>query len=948
MKAQLQDKGIAISELKKLIEKLKGKSVDTKFEKSLVIRQPNAFKSQRPSILGKPTTFSDSLERKDFSKSKSVTKNNVSNDFSPHDSRKTNKRVSFSTGVIPTTSVSRPRLKSNQTEDRVLLNHSQGKKHEVEAHRRNVKFSKNKTSVTACNDSLNAKTSNVYFVCATCGKCVLNEKHDMCVLKSRNGVDSRTKMRIVVPISTREPKRTVKQSVAKPLRKTVASESTNQKPRNTTRKLYEHVSKTCSWWYPNSTPPGYNWKPKSQIGNVNPNLVEIILFIVDSGFLKHMMGNLKLLINFVEKFLGTVKFRNGQIAPILGYGDMVQGAVMIKRVYYVEGLNHNLFSIGQFCDADFEVAFRKSTCYIRDLKGNDLLTGSRGTDLYSISLQDTTSPNLIFLMSKATSSQAWLWHRRLSHLNFDTINLLSKNDIVISLPKLKFVKYHLFSCSSINGKKYVLVIIDDYSRYIWTYFLRSKDETPEVLTDFLRLVQRGLHAQKNVLQADRTVTTSNELDLIFTPMFAELLNGSTQVVSKPSIVSTADAPNQCQQQHTTPLNNQTTPEHTCQVLTPAPTVSSTENINQVEMISENAQVENDEFINIFCTPVQDRGETSSRHVDSSNMHTFYQHRPFEHQWTKDHPLEQVTGNPSQSVRTRQNTVIHNKSCLVAKGYAQKEGVDFEESFAPVTRLEAVWLFITYAAHKYFTVYQMDVKTAFLYCPLKEEVYVNHPDGFVDQYHPDKVYQADLSGTPVDQMKYRSMAGALMYLTASRPDIVHATCYCARYQAKLTEKHLIAVKLIFWYLKDTIHMRLWYPKDTSFELTSFSDLDHAGCLDSCKSTSGGIQFLSGDKLLTDYGFHFDKIPMYCDSKVAIAISCNPVQHSRTKHIDVRYHFIKENVEKGIVELFFIETEYQLADLFTKDLPEERFKYLVRRLGMRCLTPEELEVLANESA
>nr|GFB64843.1 hypothetical protein [Tanacetum cinerariifolium] len=185
----------------------------------------------------------------------------------------------------------------------------------------------------------------------------------------------------------------------------------------------------------------------------------------------------------------------------------------------------------------------------------------------------------------------------------------------------------------------------------------------------------------------------------------------------------------------------------------------------------------------------------------------------------------------------------------------------------------------------------------------------------------KHLDSDLSGTPVDQMKYRSKVGALMYLTASRPDIMHATCYCAQYQAQPTEKHLTAVKRIFRYLKDTIHMGLWYSKDTGFKLTAFSDLDHVGFLDSRKSTSGGIQFL-------DYGFHFDKIPMYCDSKVAIAISCNPVQHSCTKHIDVRYHFIKEKVEKGIVELFFVGTEYQLADLFTKALPVERFKYLVR--------------------
>nr|GEV80647.1 hypothetical protein [Tanacetum cinerariifolium] len=241
----------------------------------------------------------------------------------------------------------------------------------------------NKAKVKAVQDAaavahtnLNAKTLNVKFVCATGDKCVLNDKHDMCVLNS----------------------------VEKPLKKTVASES-NQNPKNITRKLYERVSKACSWWYPKFTPSGYKRKPKSGQENVNPNLVEIVPFIVDYGCSKHMTGNLKLLINFVEKFLGTVKFGNDQFAPIIGYGDLVQGAVMIKRVYYVEGLNHNLISICQFCDADLEVAFRKSTCYICDLKGNDLLT--------------------------ATSSQAWLWHRRLSHLNFDTINLPSKNDIVV-------------------------------------------------------------------------------------------------------------------------------------------------------------------------------------------------------------------------------------------------------------------------------------------------------------------------------------------------------------------------------------------------------------------------------------------------------------------------------------------------------------------------------------
>ncbi|GJT31215.1 retrovirus-related pol polyprotein from transposon TNT 1-94, partial [Tanacetum coccineum] len=931
LKAQLQDKGIAISELKKLIEKMKGKSVETKFEKSSVIRQPNAFKSQRQSVLGKPAIFSDSLEKKDFSKSKSVTKNNVTNDFLklvtaqilpqniksilkntnviapgmykvhtepnqtrtsqlPQDIRKLNKRVSFSTGVIPTTSVSRPQLKSNQMGDRVMPNNSQGKKQEVEDHR-------------------------------------------------------------------------------------------------------------------------------------------------------------------------TVKFGNDQIAPILGYGDLVQGTITIKQVYYVEGLNHNLFSVGQFCDADLEVAFRKSIYYIRDLKGNDLLTGSRGTDLYSISLQDSTTPNPICLMAKATSSQAWLWHRRLSHLNFDTINLLSKNNIVNGLPKLKFVKDHLCSScelgkakrksfhtkttpsskrrlqllhmdlcgpmrvESINGKKYVLVIVDDYSRYTWTHFLRSKDETPGVLIDFLTLVQRGLHAQvttvrtdkgteflnktlhayfakegirhetstartpeqngvverrnrtlveaartmlsaakvplffwaeaiatacftqnrslviprhektpyhiinarkpsvkffhifgslcyivrdgenldkmkekgdacifvgystqskayrvfnkrtrmivetihvnfdelpqmasdhvssdpgpqcsttvleqdslspgpqsqENVPQVAETVTTSNELELLYSPMFSELLNGTSHVVSKSSAVHAADNPDKRQQHNTTHTST------TTDVADPPPL-----NIHSTHQ-----------------TPTQ---------VPTEELHQLNRQDVWE---LVDRPLCKNVINLKwlwKNKRDEENTVIRNKSRLVAKGYAQKEGIDFEESFAPVARLEAI--------HQ-------------------------SPRGIF-----------------INQAKY-----------AQEILKKHGMTSCDSIGTPMATKHLDA---------------------------DLSDSDHAGCLDSCKSTSGGIQFLGGDKLvswsstkqdctlissaeaeyvslsaccaqvlwlrtqLTDYGFHFDKIPMYCDSKAAIAISCNPVQHSRTKHIDVRYHFIKEQVEKGIVELFFVGTEYQLADLFT---------------------------------
>ncbi|GJT22510.1 hypothetical protein Tco_0892447 [Tanacetum coccineum] len=224
---------------------------------------------------------------------------------------------------------------------------------------------------------------------------------------------------------------------------------------------------------------------------------------------------------------------------------------------------------------------------------------------------------------------------------------------------------------------------------------------------------------------------------------------------------------------------------------------------------------------------------------------------------------------------------------------------------------------------------------------------------------------DQNGSPVDATKYRSMIGALMYLTSSRPDIVHATCLCARYQAKPTEKHLKEVKRIFRYLRGTVNTGLWYTKDSGIELTGFSDADYAGCeklvswsskKQDCTALSTAeaeyvslsvccAQVLWMRTQLTDYGFNFNKIPIYCDSKSAIAISCNPVQHSRTKHIAVRYHFIKEHVEMGTIELYFVKTDYQLADLFTKALPVDRFNYLVRRLGMRSLSPKELERLAK---
>nr|GEV92786.1 hypothetical protein [Tanacetum cinerariifolium] len=294
----------------------------------------------------------------------------------------------------------------------------------------------------------------------------------------------------------------------------------------------------------------------------------------------------------------------------------------------------------------------------------------------------------------------------------------------------------------------------------------------------------------------------------------------------------------------------------------------------------------------------------------------------------------------------EQTVIRNKSRLVVRGYRQEEGIDFKESFALVARMEAIRIFLAYATHKSFTVFQMDVKTAFLHSSLKKDVYVCQPEGFIDADHPshNQFFKGTIDPTLFirrfhdDILVSKYMVEILKKYGMESCDPVGTPMEIKDKldldkngtPAKTNEKHLKEVKRIFRYLRGTVNTDLWYMKDSGFELTGFLDADYARCKDTFKSTFGGAQFL-GEKLLTDYGFHFNKIPIYCDSKSAIAISCNPVQHSRTKHIAVRYHFIKEHVEKGTIKLYFVKTDYQLADLFTKALTADRFNYLVCRLG-----------------
>nr|GEY02261.1 hypothetical protein [Tanacetum cinerariifolium] len=620
-------------------------------------------------------------------------------------------------------------------------------------------------------------------------------------------------------------------------------------------------------------------------------LVEIILFIIYSRCSKHMTGNLKLLTNFVEKFLGTVKFYNDQIAQILGYGDLnctlvedartMLSAAKVPVFIWAEAITTTCFT--QNCS--LVIPRHEKTPYhiINDRKPSVKFFHIFGSLCYiardgeNLDKMKEKGDACIFV-GYSTQSRAYrVFNKRTRvivetiHVNFDELRQMALDHV-------------------------------------------SSDPVPQCERTTLEhdSLSPSPHCQENVPHVARTVTTSNKLDLLFSSMFNELLNGSSQVVSKSSAETTSDAPNQRQQQNTTPLNTQTTPDPSCHVPTQASTVTSTENINQVETIEKMHKLKMTDLSTSFVH----RYKTEGRHP-----------------------------------RTRRQLESDGEMCMFTLTVSRTEPKNIKEAMA-----DSAWIqSMQEELHQFdrLDIHQSPRGIFVNQAKYSQEILIKQGMTSCDSIGTlmaAKHLDADLSGTSVDQTKYRSMVGALVYLTTSRPDIVHAICYCARYQVNPTEKHLTAIKRIFR-------------------------------LDSRERTSGGIQFLGGDKLvsssskkqdctsmslaeaeyvslsaccakvlwmrtqLTDYDFHFDKIPMCCNSKAAIAISCNPFQHSRTKHIDVRYHFIKEKVEKGIVELFFVETEYQLADLFSKALPEDRFKYLVRRLGMRCLTPEELKVAAS---
>ncbi|GJV55189.1 integrase, catalytic region, zinc finger, CCHC-type containing protein [Tanacetum coccineum] len=565
--------GVLQSELRTRLETVKNdKSVNTKFDmtnvspnilcvtpinKQVFQKKKVVSKTEEKHVVLKPVTLQTSPDKSRGAHSyKNVTAPGMYKVVTKQASQ-TNEAKSglFPTGLNVASSVRRPMDRDSHDKKSVLANSK------ISAKKVEVYFRKNKqtdnTSANAISNKENVIDVDVAnasraknLLCVSCMQNVLIPCHDKCLAKYKLNV------RRALSTNSRTPKSSDTTHVvfktrfsenlpqSKPLDTTLvvlkpkidvgsvskaknkASSASKIKKRNlrdtslsTYMKNKIQTSRVWQKWF--ESQPNVVWSP----------VVQIVLWIVDSGCSKHMTGDRSLLRNFIEKFMGTVRFRNDNFTAITGYGDYIQGNITICHVYYVEGLGHNLFSVGQFCDGDLEVAFLSKTCYVRNLEGDDLLTAGCESNFYTISISDMTASSPVCLMSKATSTKSWLWHHRLSHLNFGTINDLTRLDLVDGLPKFKYGKDHLCSAcekgkskkashppklvlsdhsklellhmdlcgpmrvASINGKKYILVIMDDYSRYTWVYFLRSKDETPKIIKKFCNTLKSEYAAE---------------------------------------------------------------------------------------------------------------------------------------------------------------------------------------------------------------------------------------------------------------------------------------------------------------------------------------------------------------------------------------------------------------------------------------------------------------------
>ncbi|GKB81432.1 retrovirus-related pol polyprotein from transposon TNT 1-94 [Tanacetum coccineum] len=658
----------------------------------------------------------------------------------------------------------------------------------------------------------------------------------------------------------------------------------------------------------------------------------------------------------------------------------------------------------------------------------------------------------------------------------------------------KFYLLHMDLCGpmrvvSVNGKKYILVIVDDYSRFTWVKFLRSKDEAPDFIIKFFKMIQVRLKVPVRRIRTDNGIEFVNQtyvnimrrlaslmkhlllalhskmvslkdiIDILFQPLFDELLTPLLSVdllapevitlideVVDPILAVSTSSPSltTVDQDAPSPGNSQTTPESQPPVIP--------NDVEEDKHDSEVAHMGNDSYFDLyeqalfyyydaFLTTVEPKSykealthscwiEAMQEELNEFERLSVWELVPrpnkvmvITFKWIYKVKLDKLGG------------ILKNKDRLVARDYRQEEGIDFEESFALVAILEAIRIFLAFAAHMNIVVYQMDVKTAFLNGNLREEVYVSQPDSFVDLDNPNHVYKLKkalyglkqapcawydmLSSFLISQDFSKGSVDPTMFIRKEGKELLLVQVYVddiifAASTPELCDLFAKIIGIFINQLKYALESLKKYdfdscdPVDTPMVEKSKLNEDkegkevdpshyhgmigtllyltanakHAGCQDTRRSTSGSMQFL-GDRLvswsskrqksiaissteaeyiamsgccahilwmrsqLTDYGIGFNKIPMYCDNKSVIALCCNNVQHSRSKHIDIRFHFIKEQVENGVVELYFVNTEYQLADIFTKALGRERIEFLINKLGMRSFTPETLKQLADEA-
>nr|GEY88426.1 uncharacterized mitochondrial protein AtMg00810-like [Tanacetum cinerariifolium] len=621
---------------------------------------------------------------------------------------------------------------------------------------------------------------------------------------------------------------------------------------------------------------------KKCLNSVNHDVIQICLWCVDSGCSKHMTRDLKLLINFVWKFLGTVRFRNDHVAAILGFSDLQWGNILITRVYFIEGLGHNLFSVGQFCDSNLEVSFRRNACFVKNLEGDDLLKGNHSTNLYTINLHEMASASPICLMARASSTKLWLWHQRLSHLNFDTINDLAKNDLVSGLPKFKYHKEHLCpSCEQGKSKRASHPLKPVPNSRVYNRRTKKIIETMIVSFDELSAMAFEQRSSKPGLQS----MTSGQITAPRTVPATQAHQVRQTPTTSTSIADTAPPPTNSSSQATNLPN-------------------TSQDVDELNSLQQHAQQQENQAL---IQPETVTDNVPNAMFDANTLSIRLLLHP------QDHPLEQVIGEPSRPVLTRNQLRSDGDMCMYALTVSSMEPKNVKEAMT-----NPAWIASMQEELLQFkrldALYGLKQAPRALYNELSTFLLQNHffkgttdPTLFIRRFVNDilvvQVYVDDIifgSTHPrytqlfFDLMKSRfemSMMGELMFFLGLQVNqspcgiFLNQSNYVLEILKKYGMESCDPVGTPME-IKDKLDLDQNGTPDSVFELIGFSDADYARCKDTVKSTSGGAQFL-GEKL----------------------------------------------------------TDYQLADIFTITLPVDRFNYLVLRLGMRSLSTQELDCLAK---